>query len=89
MINIKIQTDLEYRRYVDVNEIFKYKDSYLRAVELTGHSCSDCYFAYSTECDNVPCGTFDSSNVMFQKLSEIEVLVLQGDNYENSKKKKY
>lgn len=81
---MKIQTDLEYRSYVDIGEIFKYKDSYLRAVELTGHSCSDCYFAYSTECDNAPCGTFDSSNVMFQKLSEIEALVLQGDKNENS-----
>ena len=76
---MKIQTDLEYRSYVDVNEIFKYKDSYLRVVELTGHSCSGCYFAYSTECDKIPCRALDSNNVMFQELSEIEILVLTGD----------
>ena len=81
---MKIQTDLEHRSYVNVNEIFKYKDSYLRAVELTGHSCSDCYFAYSTECDKVPCRALDSNNVMFRELSEIEALVLLGDNNENS-----
>lgn len=81
---MKIQTDLEHRSYVNVNEIFKYKDSYLRAVELTGHSCSDCYFAYSTECDKVSCCTLDSNNIMFRELSEIEALVLLGDNNENS-----
>lgn len=81
---MKIQTDLEHRSYVDINEIFKYKDSYLRAVELTGHSCSDCYFAYSTECDKVSCCTLNSNNVMFQELSEIEVLILKGDKNENS-----
>lgn len=81
---MKIQTDLEHRSYVNVNEIFKYKDSYLRAVELTGHSCSDCYFAYSTECDKVPCCTLNSNNIMFQELSEIEVLILKGDKNENS-----
>lgn len=81
---MKIQTDLEYRSYVDVNEIFKYKDSYLRVVELTGHSCSDCYFAYSTECDKIPCRALDSNNVMFQELSEIETLILKGDKNENS-----
>lgn len=81
---MKIQTDLEHRSYVDVNEIFKYKDSYLRTVEIKGHSCSDCYFAYSKECDKVSCCTLDSNNIMFQELSEIETLVLLGDNNENS-----
>ena len=81
---MKIQTDLEHRSYVNVNEIFKYKDSYLRAVEFTGHSCSDCYFVYSEECDNMACRTLNSNNIMFRELSEIEALVLLGDNNENS-----
>lgn len=81
---MKIQTDLEHRSYVNVNEIFKYKDSYLRVVELTGHSCSDCYFAYSIECNKMSCRTLDDYSVMFQELSEIEALILKGDKNENS-----
>lgn len=81
---MKIQTDLEYRNYVDIGEIFKYKDSYLRAVEFTGHSCSDCYFVYSEECDDMACRTLDSFGVMFQELLEIEALILKGDKNENS-----
>lgn len=78
---------MKFNKEFKVGEIVKFKQDYLRVVTST--MCEECYF-YDNVCTCpklILCTRVtrsDKKDIIFEEISKIEALILQGDNDDKS-----
>lgn len=66
--------------FIKNGEVLRFKNILLKA-ESIGSGCnSNCFFYDKQECVQICCADVNDNNICFKEISEIEALILQGDD---------